>query len=267
MIKNYTKNLFKVLLIPIFLYLGQSIIELIFIAQFNLKEVHILKFFYPYLSQQEIDSKLINLTKTSDYQMRLSNYMNEHIIIILLISMIIILPIAYYVYKRTNKIEKHESKSYYGLLMLPIFYNSLIYCLHINPVAYQPNELSYVKQIIASAIYGPIIEELVFRGLVFNKLMKFNQDNQAIIIATIIFALMHSGLYNIIYATIIGYFLTLNYYKHGSIKRNIILHGLCNLIVIGLIPILTLDYYFLNFTIIMISGALICIFIKQNKFV
>ena len=114
--------------------------------------------------------------------------------------------------------------------------------------------------LFGSVIIGPILEELVFRYLIYNNLNKFNKKNTSIILSSLIFALVHNGFINIVYAFIIGTILTIIYSKNKNIKEVIILHMVANFM-----SLLIKEYN----PVILISSFLCLIFslyiIKMNK--
>ena len=73
--------------------------------------------------------------------------------------------------------------------------------------------------IIASAIIGPIFEEILFRYSLINKLEIYFSRKWSIWLSTIIFALCHTGIYTMIFAFIIG---IVNGYLYST-KRDILI--------------------------------------------
>ena len=117
------------------------------------------------------------------------------------------------------------------LLMIPLgmgislFYNMLT-------INWLNNEVMEINKILLYSyivIVGPVFEEIVFRyvGLKFAK--KEYSEKKAIIIVSILFALLHSGIFNIIYAFLIGVILSYIYIKYKNIMYPILLHISANL--------------------------------------
>jgi len=107
-----------------------------------------------------------------------------------------------------------------------LFYNMLT-------INFQPEQtlinLNIVILILYTVILGPIFEELVFRYVSLRKAKEVYKEKTAIIIISLIFALLHTGLINIIYAFIIGLLLSLIYKKYQNIIYPIIIHISANL--------------------------------------
>lgn len=188
----------------------------------------------------------------------LTNFINNYGGIILILTNIIY--IIYIIKKHRIKVNKYNLiDSYpkiYLFISIPLFLNSLILLINNQKI---PTINIYIA-LFGSVIIGPILEELIFRYLIYNNLNKFNNKNTSIILSSLIFALVHNGFINIVYAFIIGTILTIIYSKNKNIKEVIILHMVANLM-----SLLIKEYN----PIILISSFMCLIFslyiIKMNK--
>lgn len=188
----------------------------------------------------------------------LTNFINNYGGIILILTNITY--IIYIIKKNRIKVNKYNLidnyPKIYLFISIPLFLNSLILLINNQKI---PTINIYIA-LFGSVIIGPILEELVFRYLIYNNLNKFNKKNTSIILSSIIFALVHNGFINIVYAFIIGTILTIIYSKNKNIKEVIILHMVANLM-----SLLIKEYN----PIILISSFLCLIFslyiIKMNK--
>lgn len=188
----------------------------------------------------------------------LTNFINNYGGIILILTNIIY--IIYIIKKNRIKVNKYNLidnyPKIYLFISIPLFLNSLILLINNQKI---PTINIYIA-LFGSVIIGPILEELVFRYLIYNNLNKFNNKNTSIILSSLIFALVHNGFINIVYAFIIGTILTIIYSKNKNIKEVIILHMVANLM-----SLLIKEYN----PIILISSFICLIFslyiIKMNK--
>lgn len=188
----------------------------------------------------------------------LTNFINNYGGIILILTNIIY--IIYIIKKYRIKVNKYNLidnyPKIYLFISIPLFLNSLILLINNQKI---PTINIYIA-LFGSVIIGPILEELVFRYLIYNNLNKFNKKNTSIILSSIIFALVHNGFINIVYAFIIGTILTIIYSKNKNIKEVIILHMVANFM-----SLLIKEYN----PVILISSFLCLIFslyiIKMNK--
>lgn len=188
----------------------------------------------------------------------LTNFINNYGGIILILTNIIY--IIYIIKKYRIKVNKYNLIDNYSKIYLfisiPLFLNSLILLINNQKI---PTINIYIA-LFGSVIIGPILEELIFRYLIYNNLNKFNNKNTSIILSSLIFALVHNSFINIVYAFIIGTILTIIYSKNKNIKEVIILHMVANLM-----SLLIKEYN----PVILISSFLCLIFslyiIKMNK--
>ena len=82
---------------------------------------------------------------------------------------------------------------------------------------------------ILVVIAAPIIEELIFRKLLIDKLSKFG-DTVAIITSGVAFGLFHGNFYQFFYAAFLGILLAYLYSKSGKITYPIVFHMIINFI-------------------------------------
>lgn len=184
----------------------------------------------------------------------LDHFISNGLSIILSIVNLILIFILIKKYHIPNK--KLNKKSYYPLILLGIsiscFCNMLIFLIS------KPQEVTiplYIS-IISTGFIGPILEEILFRYLLLNNLKKFNSPKKSIIIATIIFALIHGSLIKIIYAFILGLILNYIYNKYDNIKATILIHISANIISIFLLEF-NIYILILSFLGLIISQILI----------
>lgn len=168
------------------------------------------------------------IIKIVNYNIDANLFINNNSYIVSILNLIIFLPMLTREYKKYK--DRYEGKIQYVFNMmilgfsLSMVLNFIIYI--INPTDKINLNIFYIINV---AIIGPILEEYLFRGIVYNKLLEFNSEKKACLIATLIFALMHmGGIYNMIYAFIMGYILNVIYMKQKSLKSAIIFHIIIN---------------------------------------
>ena len=156
-----------------------------------------------------------------------------------------------YLVKR-NRILCRKTKSVIPFVMLGIglscFCNMIIIRINTSEVV-QVNKLFLI---LSSVIVGPIVEEIIFRYILVSKLEKFNNRIVTILLASLIFALMHNGIINIIYTFILGVILNTIYMKNKNLLYPLIVHSSANLITLFLVGFN--EYIlFISFTLLIIS--------------
>lgn len=82
--------------------------------------------------------------------------------------------------------------------------------------------------IVATVVFGPILEELVFRRVVFGSIVQTQNFWVAGIISSIIFGLIHLDFTHIILYTISGFVFAFLYFKTRRILTSIIAHMMLN---------------------------------------
>ena len=85
-------------------------------------------------------------------------------------------------------------------------------------------------QVIGMGLITPAVEELIFRGLFYQRLREAIPRGYAIMITAVIFALWHQNPIQILYAFPMGLLLQLFYELCGSLKAPILFHMGANLI-------------------------------------
>lgn len=202
---------------------------------------------------------LIIYILTTDNSMILNDTITiyKYAIIGLTISMI---PITIYLYKKNYHQSKNINYKYIPLMILigisiSTFYNMLT-------IDYQSNKtilnLSLPIIILYTSILGPIFEEILFRYTALSKAKKVLPKKYAIILISLIFALVHNNLITIIYAFILGLLLSIILEKYQNIVYPIIVHIFANLTSI----FLTNSNLFL---LIISTISLLIIFLRMKK--
>lgn len=90
--------------------------------------------------------------------------------------------------------------------------------------AVPPTPINLAMRFAAVVLIAPLVEELLFRGLLQNALMRHMQPIAAIIIAAIIFAAVHLQIYATPALMVVGAAFGLLYYRTGSLRTTIALH-------------------------------------------
>ena len=147
----------------------------------------------------------------------LGNYMNDIQIILVIILALIFIPLLIEEYKKID-IKPSKTNNIYLYILFTIFlsvgYNIFAYYLdkYVLFSNLYGNNSNIIVGIISTVLVGPIIEELMFRGVMYNNLKKKFDFKKAMIITTIVFCLSHFTLIQIIYTFIFGLILVKIFY-------------------------------------------------------
>lgn len=91
----------------------------------------------------------------------------------------------------------------------------------------------FVIKILCNAIFVPVLEELLYRGIIAGQLEVMYQNKKiAILLSAVLFGIMHFNVVQFLYAGICGVVLGMIYLKNHKIWVPIVAHGLTNLIVV-----------------------------------
>lgn len=110
----------------------------------------------------------------------------------------------------------------------------------INPLETAVNSSNVIYTFIVACIMAPIVEEIMFRKVIINKLVGFS-EKLAIIVSSFTFALFHGNLYQLLYAFVLGVIFAYITIKSGTIKYAVILHIIINTFGSVIFPYLLLN--------------------------
>ena len=209
-----------------------------------------------------------------------ANKIQQNAYVLVLFSAICTLPLFYYICKQRNedifkicKIKKLELKQIVKIVIVILgaacFTTGLVDILSTKIQSYSQvtSSLNQIEHIILSYIailfVAPLLEEVLFRGLVFNELKKNLNVFLAIVIQGVLFGIYHMNLLQGIYAAILGIVLGFINYCTGTILSSIIGHICFNFLgTIGLVMLFSY-FKFLEYPL-MVIGLIVSIILIVN---
>lgn len=87
-------------------------------------------------------------------------------------------------------------------------------------------------ELLSSALFTPILEELVFRGILFGRLQRLLPAAWAVVVSSLLFAAMHFNVVQFLFALILGMVLALFTEKGGSVLYAMAGHMTVNLLAV-----------------------------------
>jgi len=90
--------------------------------------------------------------------------------------------------------------------------------------ASQTGVLTFIYMVIAA----PILEELIFRGIILDGLLKKYSPIMSILISSVLFGIVHLSPWSFVTGLIMGIFMGWVYYKSKSILATVIIHASAN---------------------------------------
>ena len=164
-------------------------------------------------------------------------------------------PVFYLMIKNLPEEEKRESKTLgvfevikicfmsYSIVYIVNFLTNLLMMLIAvikgsevtNPLVNMLEGSNWIWSLIFAGILSPIIEEMMFRGVMLNKLRRYG-DKVAIITTAILFGLFHANFSQFFYSVALGIIFAYVALKTGTIKYSIILHIVINIMGSVILP-------------------------------
>ena len=233
--KNFL-NFLKVIIWPIIFLIGQFLILLIFC--------------------------LINGTNNLSSN-ELEQFINKNSILITIITFLIFgfLFIKNYKKYSVNYNEKLKFKSILFIIILGslivISFNLIISMVNLlfNFTSYDISKTNILSYVICTGIIGPILEELLFRGIVLNKLKENYKTMTSILITSFLFAFFHQSFIQILYAFVLSFMLIYVYQKYKNILAPILLHITSNIFNLIISYIISKNINIVNLVLLIISLA------------
>jgi membrane protease YdiL (CAAX protease family) len=143
---------------------------------------------------------------------------------------------------------------------LSIFVTGIIGLLRSSPLTNlveRSFSLNTPFQLLSSFFFGvilaPLVEEIMLRGIVLNRLRKYG-DVFAVLFSSFIFALLHCNIAQIIYAFLPACVFGYVFLKTGTLKYTILLHMLANFFGMMAIPLLAASE---NIILVALAGLLV----------
>ena len=139
------------------------------------------------------------------------------------------------------------------------FLNSIIGIFIGNDITNSIDELINNSPIwlifLVTVIIAPIIEELMFRKFMIDRLSRYG-DLLAVIVSSIGFGLFHGNFYQFFYAAMLGFILGYIYTKTRNVKYSILMHMIINFLgSVAVLPIINALDKFTEMSIILEEGG------------
>lgn len=113
----------------------------------------------------------------------------------------------------------------YVFMQMGLTSNSKIY----NEVASSQYSVNFMVGLILYGILSPVAEEIIFRGIIYNRLKRIFPVLLSIVLSALLFGIFHGNMVQGIYATLMGLIIALFYEKYESFYAPLIIHIVANL--------------------------------------
>lgn len=181
----------------------------------------------------------------SDSPLSLDDFMGNHFALITIIALLISFAVNYVSFRRdyvkqSDFLKKNPIHLLWVFLIGILMSHALSILLSLLPLdnilgSYETVEndvygATWILVVIRAVIVTPVVEELVFRGLVFRRMKEYTSFWPAAIISSLLFGLYHMNLVQGIYAFLFGIILCLLYERYGHLAAAIVIHFGANLL-------------------------------------
>ena len=270
---------------PLFAYLGiRFLVETLFyVGLWNAK-----------FKELDVSAAFNGILYVEEY----GDYVLGYTLVMSLISLLVSIPIMYFLVKKDYEypvnprkkvnnfilrdyVKKIDVKKFNYPIILgvlaPLGVGRFIALLPIDGILgnyknVQSNlvDSSIMLQFLVLGILTPILEELLFRGVIYKRLKGYYDVSVAAYIAAIIFGIAHFNLIQGLYAFILGIVLSYIYEKNGSLVYTMVAHGAANIVSVfmGINPLSKfIDRYILIRIIVSIVmiGLFVMVLFRMNQ--
>lgn len=186
---------------------------------------------------------LIYVLQNKGSSTNVEQFINHYTLFIVFIECIIFIPIFYSEYRKyyVDK-EKYSIHTICFVVIISFLLSSILNFVIILCKTYFKIHMTSsitITGIVATGIVGPILEEFLFRGVVYEKLRYIFKEKSAFYISILIFALFHTGgIFQVFFAFIIGFYLTYIYRQYKDIRLSMLAHIIVNMASILLSPLI-----------------------------
>lgn len=89
--------------------------------------------------------------------------------------------------------------------------------------------VAFLAGLLIYGVLTPVAEEIVFRGLIYNRMKRYFPVGMSMIVCGVLFGVYHGNLVQAVYGIIMGIAITYCYEKYGSFAAPVLFHSLANL--------------------------------------
>ena len=193
------------------------------------------------------------VSSEKEIAMQVSEMLQGTVLMLTMISALITIPILAVFMKRDNDKKKanhtfkwyEPAKKWWYLLIIPFgvfnmeWANMFVSILQLFMPKFMTDSYtgtqtaiygsSMLLQLVAAGIVAPIVEEMIFRGLIYKRVKEFSNVKAAAILSALLFGVFHGNWVQAPYAIILGLAFVFVYEKYKSIIAPILLHMSANI--------------------------------------
>lgn len=89
--------------------------------------------------------------------------------------------------------------------------------------------ISLVAGVIIYGLCSPFIEEVIFRGIIYNRLKRIFPVTMSIVLSALLFGMFHGNIVQGVYGFLMGFLITLFYERYNSFLIPVLMHMVANI--------------------------------------
>ena len=161
-----------------------------------------------------------------------------------------------------SKLKKDISVLVFSFGMAAAVIVNMVYniiCWNDNSELIELSLCEFGVYFLGTVVLVPVIEELLFRKVLFTRLRSYISDRNAVVASSLMFGLMHGGEFDFIYTFIIGILLSVLYGRFKKIIYPMLMHIGFNLMAV---LIQTVVFNAIESCLLVIGiGFIVCVFV------
>lgn len=206
------------------------------------------EFVYIFQNLTQLESVMNSEEKLSLFMNEMLIILNQHATEVTILIAVCTLPILYRMYRK-DRLEADdwwkEKQKFSGKSIFLVFLLSVCVCIAMNDFillsglsgkseAYtETAQVIYsspiLVQLLGVGILVPVMEEMVYRGLLYRRLREYLPFSACMLGTAILFGVYHGNSVQFVYAAVLGMFLAYLFEKFRSVKVPILFHVSANL--------------------------------------
>ncbi len=157
------------------------------------------------------------------------------------LTALVVLPVVYWMYRvDTGGWEKSKKKWWTYLLLIPLGVIANLTVSYVLILSRVPEHFSNevqegllssgpLAQVIGLGVMAPLMEEILFRGLVYRRLKSYMPRWAAVLLGAGIFAVYHGNMMQILFAFPMALLIIWSYERWGTLTAPVLFHMAANL--------------------------------------
>lgn len=238
------------------------------------------------IKKQPADPEMISTYIMEEYMPFFVEEFLKNILLITVIVALCAIPIFLVMFRKDKKyeaamgvpeVEKAPLGKYVFIVLIAVAaslgMNNILILSNISTYSQEYQETANLiyqsklaLQIVGTGFIIPVMEELMFRGLVFRRMNFMVGRKAAMIYSALIFGVYHGNLVQGIYGFVLGFLCAYVYDKYGSLKAPILFHMVANLVSVFATEIHLFEWIFQN-PVRMGIVTVICAAVASSLFV